>query len=40
MIEFGVMIRLIKAPAALAEGIGNRIGPQLARMTAAPRLPR
>jgi hypothetical protein len=40
MIEFEVMIRPIKALAALAEEIGNRIGPQLARMKAAARLPR
>jgi len=29
MIEFEVMIRPIKAPAALGKEIGNRIGPQL-----------
>jgi hypothetical protein len=40
MIEFEVMIRPIKALAALAEEIGNRVGPQLARMKAAARLPR
>ena len=36
--QFEVMIRPIKALAALAEEIGNRIGPQLARMKAAARL--
>jgi hypothetical protein len=40
MIEFGVMICPAKAPAALAEEIGNRIGPQLARRKAAAGLPR
>jgi hypothetical protein len=39
MIEFEVMIRPIKALAALAEEIGNRIGPQLAQVKAAG-LPR
>jgi hypothetical protein len=39
MIEFEVMIRPIKALAALAEEIGNRIGPQLAEVKAAG-LPR
>ena len=29
MVEFEVMVRPIKAPAALGEEIGNRIGPQL-----------
>jgi hypothetical protein len=32
MIEFEVMIRPIKALAALGEEMGNRIGPQLARL--------
>ena len=35
MIEFEVMIRPIKALAALGEEMGNRIGPQLAVMKAA-----
>src|SRR4051794_23793687 len=35
MVEFEVMIRPIKALAALAEEIGNRIGPQLAQVKAA-----
>src|SRR5947209_6517944 len=39
MAGFEVMIRPIKALAALAEEIGNRIGPQLARMKAAASLP-
>jgi hypothetical protein len=29
LVEFEVMVRPIKAPAALGEEIGNRIGPQL-----------
>ena len=40
MIEFEVMIRPIKALQALGEEMGNRIGPQLARLkeiAAAPR---
>jgi hypothetical protein len=32
MIEFEVMIRPIKALAALGEEMGNRIGPQLSRL--------
>jgi hypothetical protein len=32
MIEFEVMVRPIKALAALGEEMGNRIGPQLARL--------
>jgi hypothetical protein len=35
MIELEVMIRPIKALAALGEEMGNRIGPQLARLKAA-----
>jgi len=35
MIEFEVMIRPIKALQALGEEMGNRIGPQLARLKAA-----
>jgi hypothetical protein len=35
MIEFEVMIRPIKALAALGEEMGNRIGPQLARLKQA-----
>jgi hypothetical protein len=35
MIEFEVMVRPIKALAALGEAMGNRIGPQLAEMKAA-----
>ncbi|HKH02962.1 MAG TPA: hypothetical protein VKB08_19895 [Bradyrhizobium sp.] len=35
MIEFEVMIRPIKALQALADEIGNRIGPQLTKMKAA-----
>jgi len=35
MIEFEVMIRPIKALAALGEEMGNRIGPQLAALKAA-----
>jgi hypothetical protein len=40
MIEFEVMIRPIKGLQALAEEIGNRIGPQLTQMKAAAGLPR
>ena len=40
MIEFEVMVRPIKALAALGEEMGNRIGPQLMRMKAAARVPR
>jgi hypothetical protein len=39
MAEFEVMIRPIKALAALAEEIGNRIGPQLAQIKAGASLP-
>ena len=35
MIEFEVMIRPIKALAALGEEMGNRIGPQLSRLKEA-----
>jgi hypothetical protein len=35
MIEFEVMIRPIKALAALGEEMGNRIGPQLSLLKAA-----
>jgi hypothetical protein len=35
MLEFEVMIRPIKALAALGEEMGNRIGPQLAQLKAA-----
>jgi hypothetical protein len=35
MIEFEVMIRPIKGLQALADEIGNRIGPQLTKMKAA-----
>jgi hypothetical protein len=35
MIEFEVMIRPIKALAALGEEMGNRIGPELMRLKAA-----
>jgi hypothetical protein len=35
MIEFEVMIRPIKALQALGEEMGNRIGPQLARLKEA-----
>lgn len=35
MIEFEVMVRPLKALQALAEEIGNRIGPQLAQLKAA-----
>lgn len=40
MIEFEVMIRPIKALAALGEEMGNRIGPQLSRMKAEAGLQR
>jgi hypothetical protein len=40
MIEFEVMIRPIKALAALGEAMGNRIGPQLSQMKAAASPPR
>jgi len=39
MIEFEVMIRPIKALQALADEIGNRIGPQLARLKEAAAAP-
>ena len=35
MVEFEVMIRPIKALAALGEQMGNRIGPQLSRLKEA-----
>jgi hypothetical protein len=35
MIEFEVMIRPLKALQALAEAMGNRIGPELARLKQA-----
>jgi hypothetical protein len=40
MTEFEVMVRPIKALAALGEEMGNRIGPQLMQMKAAARAPR
>jgi hypothetical protein len=40
MIEFEVMIRPIKALAALGEEMGNRIGPQLSRLKEAVAAPR
>jgi hypothetical protein len=40
MIEFEVMIRLIKALQALGEEMGNRIGPQLSRLKEAAGAPR
>jgi hypothetical protein len=40
MIEFEVMIRPIKALAALGEEMGNRIGPQLSQMKAEAGLQR
>ena len=40
MIEFEVMIRPIKALAALGEEMGNRIGPQLSQMKAEAGLKR
>lgn len=39
MIEFEVMIRPIKALQALGEEMGNRIGPQLARLKEAAAAP-
>jgi hypothetical protein len=39
MIEFEVMIRPIKALQALGEEMGNRIGPQLARLKQAAAAP-
>jgi hypothetical protein len=35
MLEFEVMVRPIKALAALGEEMGNRIGPHLAQLKAA-----
>ena len=40
MIEFEVMVRPIKALAALGEEMGNRIGPQLALLKASAVSPR
>jgi hypothetical protein len=40
MIEFEVMVRPIKALAALGEEMGNRIGPQLSQLKAAAGAPR
>jgi hypothetical protein len=40
MIEFEVMIRPIKALQALGDEMGNRIGPQLARLKEAAAAPR
>src|ERR1700726_4942864 len=40
MLEFEVMVRPIKALAALGEEMGNRIGPQLARLKETAALPR
>ena len=40
MLEFEVMIRPIKALAALGEEMGNRIGPQLGQLKAAAGVPR
>lgn len=40
MIEFEVMIRPIKALQALGETMGNRIGPELARLKQAAAAPR
>jgi hypothetical protein len=40
MIEFEVMIRPIKALAALGEEMGNRIGPQLSQLKQAAAAPR
>jgi hypothetical protein len=40
MLEFEVMVRPIKALAALGEEMGNRIGPQLAQLKAAAAIPR
>ncbi|QWG19065.1 hypothetical protein KMZ68_04085 [Bradyrhizobium sediminis] len=39
MVEFEVMVRPLKALQALAEEIGNRIGPQLAQLKAAADAP-
>ena len=39
MIEFEVMIRPIKALAALGEEMGNRIGPQLSQLKASAGIP-
>jgi hypothetical protein len=39
MIEFEVMIRPIKALQALGDEMGNRIGPQLARLKQAAAAP-
>jgi hypothetical protein len=39
MLEFEVMIRPIKALAALGEEMGNRIGPQLGQLKAAAAAP-
>jgi len=39
MIEFEVMVRPIKALQALADEIGNRIGPELMRLKAAAAAP-
>jgi hypothetical protein len=39
MIEFEVMIRPIKALAALGEEMGNRIGPQLSQLKASAGVP-
>jgi hypothetical protein len=39
MVEFEVMIRPIKALAALGEEMGNRIGPQLSRLKQAAAVP-
>jgi hypothetical protein len=38
MVEFEVMIRPLKALQALAEAMGNRIGPQLMALKAAAPL--
>src|SRR4051794_15393212 len=40
MIEFEVMVRPIKALQALGEEMGNRIGPELARLKQAAAAPR
>ena len=39
MIEFEVMVRPIKALAALGEEMGNRIGPQLSQLKASAGAP-
>jgi len=39
MIEFEVMVRPIKALAALGEEMGNRIGPELTRLKLLARAP-